>query len=335
MSLFRWLWFVVLPGHRGVVAGCSSLISFVSHPLSFLFFFSFLLSQFHTRTITCCRFKEEKYFWEIVLASRKISIVAISVFGRSIGTQRQAQLALFILFISITLEIIGNPYRAVTERHKIAGRLELASLFSLWGTMWCGTLIFASQAPEERGFVTFLSIMVATVNVSTMLWLVLRLLSECAFEKKKESKLCTAVLKSVLNLCKMASWKATTETKATAITGENAIELATSSPNPMHGATIEVTNATVSHSDDGWIRHFDESSSRYFLYNGATGESMWEEGENAAETATVASAGADEDVEHKFNSWDGWVRHFDASSSKYYQHNPATGQTEWETTSCV
>ena len=220
------------------------------------------------------------------------------MFGRSIGTQRQAQLALFILFISITLEIIGEPYRAVTERHKVLGRLELASLFSLWGTMWCGTLIFASQAPEEGGFVTFLSIVVATVNVSTMLWLVLRLLSECAFEKK-ESNIGRAVLKSVQSLRKMASWKAAAETKTAVNTGEVAIELTSGSLNPVYGATPEVTNVTaegcssnlaqpaaqpvaqsvaqpVAHSDDGWTRHFDKSSSRYYLYNETTGESTWE-----------------------------------------------------------
>ena len=274
----------------------------VSHPPFFFLFLFSIRSPFHTRATTCCRFKEEKYFWEIILATRKIGIVAISVFGRSIGTQRQAQLALFILFISITLEIIGEPYRAVTERHKVLGRLELASLFSLWGTMWCGTLIFASQAPEEGGFVTFLSIVVATVNVSTMLWLVLRLLSECAFEKK-ESNIGRAVLKSVQSLRKMASWKAAAETKTAVNTEEVAIELTSGSLNPLYGATPEVTNVTaegcssnlaqptaqpvaqpaaqsvaqpVAHSDDGWTRHFDKSSSSYYLYNEATGESTWE-----------------------------------------------------------
>ena len=216
----------------------------VSHPPFFFLFLFSIRSPFHTRATTCCRFKEEKYFWEIILATRKIGIVAISVFGRSIGAQRQAQLALFILFISITLEIIGEPYRAVTERHKVLGRLELASLFSLWGTMWCGTLIFASQAPEEGGFVTFLSIVVATVNVSTMLWLVLRLLSECAFEKK-ESNFGRAVRESVQSLCKRALWKTAAVTKTEVNTGEVTIELTSSSLNPLYGATPEVTNVAA------------------------------------------------------------------------------------------
>ena len=40
---------------------------------------------------------------------RKIGIVAISVFGRSIGTQRQALLAICILLVCISLEIAGKP----------------------------------------------------------------------------------------------------------------------------------------------------------------------------------------------------------------------------------
>ena len=142
------------------------------------------------------RYKDRVYFWEIVLTSRKIGIVAISVFGRSIGTQRQALLAICILLVCILLEIVGKPYQIVTDRHNILSRLELASLFSLWGTMWCGMLIFASQAPGEEGFVIFLSVLVVTTNVSMMLWLIFHLISECVYEKK-DSKVGAFVLKGV------------------------------------------------------------------------------------------------------------------------------------------
>ena len=156
----------------------------------------------------------------------------------------------------------------------------------------------------KRGVVAFLSIMVATVNVSTMLWLVLRLLSECAFEKK-ESNFGRAVLKSVQSLRKMASWKAAAETETAVNTGESAIELAASSPNPLYGAKPKVADAAQP--GDGWVRQFHKPTARYFLYNKATGESTWEDKEK-----------------------DGWVRHFDSSSSRYYQHHRATGQTQWE-----
>ena len=129
-------------------------------------------------------YKDETYFWEVVLTTRKIGVVAISVFGKSIGVQRQAQLALLILFICITVEIAGKPYKLVTKRHKVLGQLELASLFTLWGTMWCGTLIFASQSPGDHLFVVLLSVIVGVINVASIMLLVVRLVSEYAYENK-------------------------------------------------------------------------------------------------------------------------------------------------------
>ena len=149
-------------------------------------------------------YTDKMYFWEIVLATRKIGIVGISVFGRNLGTQRQAQLALLILFLCVSLEIAGAPFRAVTERHKVLGRLELASLFTLWGTMWCGTLIFASQAPGDEGFVVFLSVFVAMANVGIMLWLIFQLIAECAFENK-DSKIVEIIRHQSFG--RIASWR--------------------------------------------------------------------------------------------------------------------------------
>ena len=124
------------------------------------------------------------YFWELVLTMRKIGIITLSVFGRSIGTQRQAQIALFILFVCILMEIAGRPYYVRTSRHRVLGRLEIASLLCLWGTMFLGTLIFASQEPGNENFVVILSFVVIIMNVIVMGWLVLCLLVECGMENK-------------------------------------------------------------------------------------------------------------------------------------------------------
>ena len=119
-----------------------------------------------------------------VFATRKIGIVGISVVWEepgdpAPGTARVA----YSLFMCLAGDR-GAPFRAVTERHKVLGRLELASLFTLWGTMRCGTLIFASQAPGDEGFVVFLSVVVAMANVGIMLWLIFQLIAECLFENK-------------------------------------------------------------------------------------------------------------------------------------------------------
>ena len=94
-------------------------------------------------------------------------------------TERQVQAVLAVLLICISFEIAGNPFALVNERYKILGRLELSTLFVQWATMWCGSMIYASQDPDSKGFVVFLTVIVATMNLGMLVWLVLRLLGEC------------------------------------------------------------------------------------------------------------------------------------------------------------
>ena len=272
-------------------------------------------------------YKDNAYFWEIVLAARKIAIVGVSVFGRSIGTQRQAQLALFILFLCVSLEIAGKPYRIVTERHKVLGQLELASLFTLWGTMWCGTLIFASQAPSDAGFVIFLSVLVATMNVGMLLWLVYQLIAECAFENK-ESRAGQLVIDGLKRLKRIKSLQSFRRKRKVEqkISGSRAtkpqtltvqIGLNSSSVNPIYGKNAQTTKKTSgtenaaesardasavpsSSSDAGWSRHFDEVSGSYFYCDEGTGETKWEESEEESEEGMVMRYYLEETLDGEF-----------------------------------
>jgi len=221
-------------------------------------------------------YNDDAYFWETVLTARKVGIVALSVFGRSIGTQRQAQMALFILFACIIMEIAGRPYRLTTDRHKVLGRLELASLMCLWGTMWCGTLIFASQEPGNEGFVVFLSFVVVIMNVGVLGWLVLRLVTECAVENK-DSKVGKSVRRRLQSIGRRSS---KFESAAEEGGAQVSVEL---SPAVFAAAAAAAVNQREQISDTGkcqsnpvWTREFDEASSRYFLHNKGTGESKWE-----------------------------------------------------------
>ena len=115
-------------------------------------------------------YKDESYYWELVITFRKISIIALSVFGPAMGTERQTQMVLAVLLVCISLEIAGDPYKLVDESFRILGRLEIASLFVQWSTMWGGSMIFASQDKESEGFVMFLSIVIALANIVLLAW---------------------------------------------------------------------------------------------------------------------------------------------------------------------
>ena len=132
-------------------------------------------------------YKESAYYWEIVLTARKIMIVALSVFGPGLGTERQAQMVLAVLLVCISLEIAGGPFKLVNDRFRVLSRLEIATLFVQWATMWSGSMIFASQDPGSKPFVVFLTVIVAIVNVGMLVWLVAQFFSEYAHEQKEEA----------------------------------------------------------------------------------------------------------------------------------------------------
>ena len=95
---------------------------------------------------------------------------------------------LAVLLICISFEIAGNPFALINDRYKILGRLELSTLFVQWATMWCGAMIYASQDPDSKGFVVFLTVVVATMNIGMLVWLVLRLLGECVREQREDRR---------------------------------------------------------------------------------------------------------------------------------------------------
>jgi len=132
-------------------------------------------------------YKENTYYWEIVLTARKIMIVALSVFGPGLGTERQAQMVLAVLLVCISLEIAGDPFKLINDRFRVLGRLEIATLFVQWATMWGGSMIFASQDPESRSFVVFLTVVVATINVGMLVWLLVQMVKEYVHEQQEEA----------------------------------------------------------------------------------------------------------------------------------------------------
>ena len=105
-------------------------------------------------------YKADRFFWETVITSRKVSVVMLSVFGPELGPEKQTIVALLLLLIFIVFEIYGDPYLIETPKHKILGRLELSALLIEWGTMWAGLMIFLldESKPSDQSFAVFLTV---------------------------------------------------------------------------------------------------------------------------------------------------------------------------------
>eukprot|EP00946_MAST-07B_sp_MAST-7B-sp1_P000312 g312.t1 len=222
------------------------------------------------------QYREERYYWEILLTMRKVGVVALSVFGRVIGTQRQAQIALAILLVCTSLEIAGDPYRIVNDRYRVLGRLEIGSLFCLWATMWGGTLIFASQAPGDENVVVAISVVVLLINLGVGLWLVYQLVKEClvAVSTKGKNPSHTGEIEFVSSAVNPLYSKNRIEAGATSVTVGKTPKAVPSTPKAVPSTPkAEATGAT----DASWTRLFDKDSSRFYLYDEKTGRSRWEE----------------------------------------------------------
>ena len=120
--------------------------------------------------------------------------MALSVFGTELGVLRQSIVALLLLLGCIVLEIIGEPFRQVTEAHAVLKRLELCALLVEWGTLWCGLMIHHS-GPRSEGMNVFMTFCVILANVGMMIWF-LRVLATAFHEEKKDS----AVVQRILSM---------------------------------------------------------------------------------------------------------------------------------------
>ena len=118
-------------------------------------------------------------------------MVALTVFGKEIGVQRQSQIALLILLACIVLEIIGESFREVTKAHAILKRLELSALLIEWFTLWCGLMIHQS-GPNSKGTNELMTMFVIVVNVLLMMWFVTVLVR--AFIKENQDSTCISRL---------------------------------------------------------------------------------------------------------------------------------------------
>ena len=101
----------------------------LSHVLYFLFFL--------------IRYREDRKWWEIVIAFRKVGIVAVSTFGTMMGAvDLQAFIALAVVFLSIVLHLFGKPFDTNKRNTRLLHHLEFGALTVCWFTFWGKVFFF-------------------------------------------------------------------------------------------------------------------------------------------------------------------------------------------------
>ena len=208
--------------------------------------------------------------------------------------------------------------------------------------MWCGTLIFASQNPEDEGFVTFLTILVAALNIGILTWLFYQLVAECLYEYKdskaakakrraretrlrKSSKtlLGYSVSAEKLGISRNSSGSGTKSAKTCS---DAKIELCSIKPggNPLYKGGKRTAKKSASTVDTNPIYNKAAKQGGEFPHTAAN------KAEKEIEVGGIRTAVSNPALPVFDAPGESCSRLFDEATGQYYLYNASTGESKWE-----
>ena len=126
-------------------------------------------------------FREDKYYWEVVVAMRKESTVILAIFGSQLGVAMLAHVALLVFMVQMLIQLVGNPYDPQRNKLQI---LDVMSICICWGTMWSGFFFYTPRPPSQKPALEALTMLVVLANALYMLALLYFMCSETCKEHK-------------------------------------------------------------------------------------------------------------------------------------------------------
>ena len=129
-------------------------------------------------------FRQERYYWECIVALRKESTVVLAVFGSQMGVAMLAHVALLVFMVQILVQFMGDPYGRGHGRLQI---LDVGAICLCWGTMWSGFFFYTPRPPDQKAALVFLTMTVVLVNTIYMMILLYSMCSEACKENKDHS----------------------------------------------------------------------------------------------------------------------------------------------------
>ena len=107
-------------------------------------------------------YREDRAWWEVVIALRKVAIVSIGTFGTLIGVvDLQSYSALFVIFFSLVVHLSGKPFDTTKTNGRLLHNMEFAGLTLCFCTFWGGLLFFLKHKKTESLHI----ILVESINV--------------------------------------------------------------------------------------------------------------------------------------------------------------------------
>ena len=110
-------------------------------------------------------YRHEYWWWELVTASRKVTLIGIGIFGANYGTEVQFFLAVMVIVFCLAAQAYAGPYSNQNLNH-----LENYALLILFLSLYLGLLFFwETFEPEGLDMVAY---MIITLNVFFGAWCV-------------------------------------------------------------------------------------------------------------------------------------------------------------------
>ena len=118
-------------------------------------------------------YREERAWYEVIIALRKVVVVSIGTFGTLLGVvDVQAFVALAAVFASIVTHLLFQPFETSNREGQILHNLEFAGLVIAWATFWGGLIFFLGPSVVSDEVRIFMSVMIVLANVFFLLYAV-------------------------------------------------------------------------------------------------------------------------------------------------------------------
>jgi CRP-like cAMP-binding protein len=151
-----------------------------------------LKKNFHMRYgLLYLGYRDERSWWEIVIVVRKICVVSIATFGTLMGrVDVQVFIALGIVFLSIVVHLLGQPFDIATPKGKLLHLMEFSALSVAWCTFWGGLMFYILTGAEYDAAKTGMTVLLVLTNVTFLLVSMFPFMKEFIKDvnKKKEKR---------------------------------------------------------------------------------------------------------------------------------------------------
>ena len=123
--------------------------------------------KFYTRYgLLYLGYRDERAWWEVVVAFRKVTVVLLGTFGTILGSvDIQALLAVFLVFLSIVLHLVGKPFDMERDNTRRLHNLEFTALTVCFCTFWGGLFFFLSENSVSKDMTIFVTVILVILNV--------------------------------------------------------------------------------------------------------------------------------------------------------------------------